>query len=208
MRRSTISRVSAAGTDEPSEGAAARHRVDDARLVARLQAGDDRALREAYDEYAPFVFGLAQRVTASRSLAEEVTQEVFVQVWTRAERIDVSRGSLRSYLGVLAHRRAVDIVRSEASRRAREDRDAAQAGAVEPDLAEHTAAAAQADLVRVALAALPDEQRQIVILTYLDGHSYRDAARLLSIPEGTAKSRGRLALRKLAAALASAGLDR
>jgi len=174
--------------------------------VARLQAGDDAALRELFDKYGSFVFGLAQRVTANRSLAEDITQDVFVYVWTNSQRIDLGVGSLRSYLGVVTHRRAVDLVRSEESRKSREARDAEKAPAVASDIGEHTIAVAQADMVRAALEQLPEEQRQIVVMTYLDGRSYREAAVELGIPEGTAKSRGRLALAKLAASLATVGV--
>lgn len=174
------------------------------RTVARLQAGDDAALRELFDRYGSFVFGLAQRVTANRSLAEDITQDVFVYVWTDAHRIDLGVGSLRSYLGVVTHRRAVDLVRSEQSRKAREARDAEKAPLAPADIGEQTIAVAQADSVRAALESLPEEQRTIVIMTYLDGRSYREVAIDLGIPEGTAKSRGRLALAKLAASLSAA----
>jgi RNA polymerase sigma-70 factor (ECF subfamily) len=174
------------------------------RTVARLQAGDDAAFRELFDRYGSFVFGLAQRVTANRSLAEDITQDVFVYVWTDAHRIDLGMGSLRSYLGVVTHRRAVDLVRSEQSRKAREARDAEKAPLAPADIGEQTIAVAQADSVRAALESLPEEQRTIVIMTYLDGRSYREVAVELGIPEGTAKSRGRLALAKLAASLTAA----
>ena len=176
------------------------------RTVARLQAGDDAALREVFDQYGSFVFGLAQRVTANRSLAEDITQDVFVYLWTNSQRIDLGVGSLRSYLGVVTHRRSVDLVRSEESRKSREARDAEKAPVAVTDIGEQTVAVAQADLVRAALDDLPAEQRQIVIMTYLDGRSYREVAIELGIPEGTAKSRGRLALAKLAASLASVGV--
>ena len=139
-------------------------------------------------------------------MAEDITQDVFVYVWTNAQRIDLGVGSLRSYLGVVTHRRAVDLVRSEESRKSREARDADKAPVAATDIGEHTVAVAQADMVRAALEKLPEEQRQIVIMTYLDGRSYREVAVELGIPEGTAKSRGRLALAKLAASLAAVGV--
>jgi RNA polymerase sigma-70 factor (ECF subfamily) len=176
------------------------------RTVARLQAGDDAALRDLFDQYAPFVFGLAQRVTNNRTLAEDITQEVFVYAWTHAQRIDLAVGSLRSFLGVLTHRRSVDAVRSEESRKAREERDVVRAPVMSIDISDQAVAIAQADLVRAALSLLPEEQRQIVVRTYLDGSSYREVAAELGIPEGTAKSRGRLALQKLAATLAAQGV--
>ena len=176
------------------------------RAVARLCAGDASALAEVYDQFAPYVFGLARRITASGDLAEEIAQEVFVHVWQNAERIDLDVGSVRSYLGVLTHRRSVDVVRSEQARRNREARETTQAPLSTPDLAEATNALTEAGLVREALDRLPPEQREVVVRVYLDGVSYRDAATALGIPEGTAKSRGRLALGKLAASLEAHGL--
>jgi RNA polymerase sigma-70 factor (ECF subfamily) len=202
-RGSTISAVPVAARSlDPRDLA-----VWERRTVARLQAGDDAALREVFDQYGAFVFGLAQRVTANRALAEDITQDVFVYVWTNAHRIDLGVGSLRSYLGVVTHRRAVDVVRSEESRKSREAREAEKAPLDTVDIGEQTVAVAQADMVRAALDTLPDEQRQIVIMTYLDGRSYREVAIELGIPEGTAKSRGRLALAKLAASLAAVGVS-
>jgi RNA polymerase sigma-70 factor, ECF subfamily len=176
------------------------------RVVARLCAGDESALAEVYDQYASFVYGLAHRIAASPALAEEITQEVFVHIWQHADRIDLGVGSVRAYLGVLAHRRSVDAVRSEQSRRTREAREATRAPLAPPDLTEATTALAEAKLVREALDILPAGQREVVMLVYLDGMSYRDAASALGIPEGTAKSRGRLALAKLAVALEAKGV--
>jgi RNA polymerase sigma-70 factor (ECF subfamily) len=88
-------------------------RDDDALLVSRLIAGDDVALGVIYDRYAPVLFGIAFRVTGDRHLASEVVQEVVMCVWERPGRIDLSRGSLRTFLAVLAHRRSVDEVRRE-----------------------------------------------------------------------------------------------
>jgi RNA polymerase sigma-70 factor (ECF subfamily) len=179
----------------------------EAQVLERLRAGHASALEALYDRYAPLVYGLARRVCASTALAEDVTQEVFAHVWSHADRIDMRRGSLRAYLGMVTHRRAVDVVRSEESRRARESRDAARAPVHPPDLADATVALAQAASVRSALDALPPEQREVVTLTYLEGNSYRDVATHLGIPEGTAKSRGRLALQKLEATLLHQGVS-
>ena len=176
------------------------------RTVARLRAGDESALAEVYEQFAPYVYGLARRVTSDTNLAEDVTQEVFVHVWQHADRIDLALGTVRAYLGVLAHRRAVDVVRSEQARRNREARETNRAPLAPPDLAEVSAAMSEAKVVREALVALPPEQRDLVERVYLEGLSYRDTAAALGIPEGTAKSRGRLALAKLAASLEAKGV--
>lgn len=175
--------------------------ADDVVLVARLAAGDDEALAEVYDRYGSFVFGLARRVACDRAIAEDVVQEVFTRLWSHPHRFEPERGSLRAYLGVQAHRRAVDAVRRDSRRRTREDR------VVLPDLTsmaldDEAECAAVAEVVRQAIDRLPGEQRDAVQLVFWHGHTYREVATVLAIPEGTAKSRLRLAQAKLAEWLA------
>jgi RNA polymerase sigma-70 factor (ECF subfamily) len=178
---------------------------DDRLLAARLGAGDERALTEAYERHAAVLFGLARKVTGSAAAAEDVVQEVFVQLWRDPLRFDPSRGSLRTWLTVLTHRRAVDVVRSEAARAKRQERDASGTVAA-PAVAEEATALALGARVRRALDRLPAEQRQVIDLAYFGGCSYREAALRLGIPEGTAKSRVRLALARLADLLDGEGL--
>jgi RNA polymerase sigma-70 factor (ECF subfamily) len=169
-------------------------------LALRLQAGDETALGELYDQYGRFVFGLALRVIGDRQCAEDVTQDVFVSMWEHAERFDPDRGTLRAFLGTLAHRRAVDLIRREEARRKREDRtssDASQVAELQDGLEiEYTTAR-----VRDAMASLPAAQRLALELAYFKGHTYRQVATVLGIPEGTAKSRLRLGLQRLAEVL-------
>lgn len=171
--------------------------VDDDVLVARLRAGDDDALAELFDRYSGFVLGVARRVTRSTALAEEIAQDVFTAMWTSPERFDASRGSLRVYLGMLAYRRAVDVIRSDARRRAREAQ-CSDVGADAPIASDPLEAASIASTVRQAIASLPDEQRAAVELAFFHHHTYREVATILAIPEGTAKSRLRLAQSRLA----------
>jgi RNA polymerase sigma-70 factor (ECF subfamily) len=177
-------------------------------LAKRLAAGEEAALAEAYDLYAPLVYGLAQRVTDSRTAAEDITQDVFVYLWSHPERFDPDRGSLRAYLGVIAHRRSVDVLRSEGRRNRRELADAAAGARLEPSWQRPDAAADDdiAARVRRAVGKLPDQQRQAVSLAYFGGHTYRSVATELGIPEGTAKSRLRLALTRLSDLLAAEGV--
>jgi RNA polymerase sigma factor (sigma-70 family) len=166
-------------------------------LAARLSAGDESALGEVYDRFSSFVFGLALRVIGDRVLAEDVSQEVFVGLWNQPERFDPARGSMRAYLGTLTHRRAVDLVRREGARRRREassTREPVEAVTV----ADAVLAGVAADTVRAAVATLPPPQRQAIELAYFHGHTYRQVAEALGIPEGTAKSRLRLALARIA----------
>lgn len=170
-------------------------------LVPRLRAGDDRALGIAYDRHGDVVFGIARRVTANEDLAREVTQEVFVHLWRFPDRVDLSRGTLRAYLAVLSHHRAVDAVRRHVRRRSAEGRASAEVtGCVDG----HEAAVVEGfdrtwrrDRVAALLARLPEDQRAAVTLAFVEGCTYVEVARRLGIPEGTAKSRIRLALSRL-----------
>jgi RNA polymerase sigma-70 factor (ECF subfamily) len=170
----------------------------------RLVAGDSAALAEIYDQYASFVYGLARRVIGDARAAEDVSQDVFVGLWERPAAFDPDRGSLRTWLGTLAHRRSVDYVRREEARRRRAERDAARAVGA-PDVDELATALVAAERVRAALDRLPAEQRRAIELAYFGGKTYRQVAEVLGIPEGTAKSRLRLGLRRIADALEAEG---
>jgi len=171
----------------------------DAHLLARTQAGDDRALSAIYDEHIGVVYGVARRVTRDEQLAREVCQEVFAYLWELPHRVDLAKGSLRAYLVVVAHRRAVDEVR-RSERRSRAEavlRVPEQSDGPELEVVD-TAAAIWRDQKLCALVdALPEEQRTALRLAYFDGLTYRQVAAKLGIAEGTAKSRLRLALARL-----------
>ena len=170
-------------------------------LGRRLVTGDESALRELYDQYGSFVFGLALRVIGDRTAAEDVTQDVFVSVWEHPQRFDPDRGSLRAFLGTLAHRRSVDLIRREEARRRRETKTAAEP--VVPRRADDDALTTVASQqLREAVATLPPTQREAIELAYFQGHTYRQVAVTLGIPEGTAKSRLRLALARVSEILA------
>jgi len=172
----------------------------------RIIAGDDTALTEVYDQFASFVYGLALRVIGDPRAAEDVSQDVFVGIWQRPEAFDPKRGSLRTWLGTLTHRRAVDYVRREEARRRRTEREASRA-VTTPDVEEMATALVTAERVRAALDVLPREQRRAIHLAYFEGKTYRQVAEVLGIPEGTAKSRLRLGLRRVAAALEAEGAE-
>jgi RNA polymerase sigma-70 factor, ECF subfamily len=174
----------------------------DALLTARLAAGDDHALSEAFDRLGPAVYGAALGVLGEWTAAQDVVQDVFVELWSNPGRYDPAAGSLRTYLTVLARHRAVDIVRSELRRIARQERNQRLTPKQElPSPGDEVAAAEAAGVVREAVRLLPDSQRQVVELAYFGGLSYREVAQAAGIPEGTAKSRLRLALAKLESVL-------
>jgi RNA polymerase sigma-70 factor, ECF subfamily len=174
----------------------------DALLVARLAAGDDQALAEIFDQFAPGVYGQALQVLADRAAAQDVAQDVFVELWQRPDRYNPSAGTLRAYLTVMARHRAVDLVRSELRRLARQTRhQRLTPGQPLPSPADAVVAAEVASAVRAAVRLLPDSQRRVVELAYFGGLTNREVASTVGIPEGTAKSRLRLALAKLEDAL-------
>jgi RNA polymerase sigma-70 factor (ECF subfamily) len=173
----------------------------DGPLVDRLLAGDDEALDEAFDRYGALVYGVARRTLRDGSAAEDVVQEVFTTLWAHPERFDPQRGSLRAYLGMQAHGRAIDALRSESSRTDRELRHhdlSTRSRGFGNELESTT----MQQLVKEAIDRLPHEQRQVVELAYFGGYTHREVAAILGIPEGTAKSRIRGAQSKLSALLA------
>ena len=174
--------------------------VWEAEVCGRIVAGDERALDELYDQFASFVFGLAARVTGDRRAAEDVTQEVFAHVWQRPEAFDPTRGSLRSWLGVITHRRAVDWVRKETASHRIEIR-LGEEPSCPPEVEEVATALLTAERVRAVVGSLPDELRRLVELTWFQGRTYRQAAADEGLPEGTVKARLRRAMQLIAAAL-------
>ena len=178
----------------------------DAQLVTAIGRYSEVALAEAYRRHGGAVFGLAKRVLHSAPEAEDVTQEVFLRLWNQPDRFDPARGSLRSYLLAQTHGRAVDAVRSSASRRLREAKDAMRRARTAYDMQHEAWDLALADQVTVAMGELPDEERRAIELAYFDGRTYREVARLLDQPEGTIKSRIRNGMRRMRAALSDAGV--
>ncbi len=180
--------------------------ASDATVVVAIGRWRQDALAEAYRRHAGAVFALARRLLIDRTLAEEVTQEVFLRLWHQPEKFDADRGSLRSYLLAQTHGRSVDILRSEVSRRQREQRDAAATADAGYDLEREVLDLSVAEEVRDALAVLPPGERRAIELAYFGGHTYREVASLLDEPEGTVKSRIRSGLRRLRGALVDAGI--
>jgi RNA polymerase sigma-70 factor (ECF subfamily) len=180
--------------------------LDDARLVAAVAQRHQEALAEIYRRHGDSVFALIRRVMADRSIAEEITQEVFLRLWNEPERYDADRGALRSFLYRQGHSRAVERIRSEEARRRREARVDREAVPVAPDVEAQALQGLGSRAVADALADLSEAERQAIVLAYFGGLSYREVAVRLDLPEGTVKSRIRLGLAKLADTLEASGL--
>jgi RNA polymerase sigma-70 factor (ECF subfamily) len=193
------------GRSQEQRGAGAD--TADRELAARLSAGDPDALAEAYRRYAGLVFGISQRVLNDRTMAEDVTQEVFVFLWQSPARFDPARGTMRAWLGMLAHRRAIDRVRAESRRTKGETRCDPTTTIMVSEVDAYLTTAWLSSRVRDALGRLPAEQRDVVVLAYYGNRTYRQVADDLGLPEGTVKSRVRLALKKLDTILRSEFTD-
>lgn len=180
--------------------------VSDAVLVVAISRYQSDALAETYRRHAGAVFGLARRLLIDPMLAEEIVQEVFLRLWNTPEKFDPERGTLRSYLLAQCHGRSVDLLRSETSRRRREERELRQTAESGYDLEHEVWDITVADHVKGAICNLPANEREAIELAYLGGHTYREVASLLDQPEGTVKSRIRSGLRRLRDDLAQAGL--
>lgn len=177
----------------------------DAALVVAIGRWREDALAEVYRRHGGAVYSLARRVLGDDGRAEEVVQEVFLRLWHQPERFDAGRGSLRSFLLANAHGRAVDQLRSDLSRRRREERDARDTATSGYDIDREVWDLTLAEQVKAALSELPHEEKRAIELAYFGGHTYREVAALLAQPEGTVKSRIRNGLRRLHQSLAGIG---
>lgn len=180
--------------------------MGDAALVVAIGRWRQDALAEAFRRHAGAVHGLARRVLGDDSLAEEVVQEIFLRLWNAPDRFDPDRGSLRSFLLAQSHGRAVDLLRSDVSRRRREEKDARSTAEAGYDIEHEVWDLAVADHVKDAVTGLPVDERKAIELAYFGGHSYREVAEMLGAPEGTVKSRIRSGLRRMRGDLVAAGI--
>jgi RNA polymerase sigma-70 factor (ECF subfamily) len=166
-------------------------------LLQRVARGDQAAFEAVYDQLAGPVYGLVRMVVRDGAQSEEVAQEVLLEAWRTASRFDPARGGAAAWVLTIAHRRAVDRVRSEAAATERERRSAA-AGPTRPDdVAETVAASLEAERVRRCLGGLTQLQRESITLAYYQGYTYPQVAASLGVALGTVKARIRDGLARL-----------
>lgn len=173
-----------------SSGGGADQRPELGELLGRVARGDQDAFEQVYEHVSGPVYGLVLRVVRDPAQSEEVAQEVLVDVWRTASRYDPARGSGLSWVMTLAHRRAVDRVRSAQAAADREER-VARPEREHDEVAEHVEARLEREQVRRCLGTLTDLQRESVTLAYYSGYTYREVAELLHVPLGTVKTRMR-----------------
>ena len=168
---------------------------DDAALIARLRAGDQSAMADLYDRYSGVVYGVALRVLANATAAEDVVQEVFLQLWRNPQAFDADRGRLAPWLAVIARNRAIDHLR----KRPMEDNIDELPISTGTDMEGDAARKLAIEKIRGVLTQLPQEQRKALEMAFFEGMTHTEIAGKTGEPLGTVKTRirtGLLALRK------------
>lgn len=165
-------------------------------ILAQVAKGDHAAFSTVYDQAAPAVLGIVRRVLRDPAQSEEVMQEVLLEIWRTAARFDPSSGSAAAWIMTIAHRRAVDRVRTE-QRAAERELRAATASIAYDEVSDAALTSLEHQRVRHCLDGLTDLQRESVTLAYYGGHSYREVAQLLGVAVGTIKTRMRDGLIRL-----------
>lgn len=169
----------------------------DAALIDAIARGDESAFATLYKQYGPILFGLLLRIVRDRPEAEDVLQEVFLQVWQQAENFDAARGRAFTWLVTLARSRAIDRLRARESRERTATASAREVVEEVRDAAADAASAEEGEVVRGALAAIPEEQRRALLLAYFEGLTQTEIAAQTGQPLGTVKTRIRSGMRKL-----------
>ena len=175
--------------------------LEDQELLVRIAAGDKDALEAIYERYSSAVYSLARYMLRSEAVAEEATQDVFLNIWLKAASYSSSRGQPKTWIMSVAHHKVIDVIRSRRRAAAISDPkeyetlDLLPSGEVATDVAVERNL--EAERVREALSRLPSAQQEVINLAYFNGLSQSEIAARLGQPLGTVKTRARLALQKL-----------
>lgn len=175
--------------------------LDDEGLLRAIASGQSTALSVLYDRYGRLAFSLAVTIVGDGSLAEEITQDVFVQIWNKAATYHSDQGKVPTWLASITRHRAIDILRRRGARPEGHQVDWEEG--LPPDLPEETAVEEMVELaqekrsIRQAIAALPAEQRDALALAFFKGYTHQQIADATGEPLGTVKTRIRLAMQKL-----------
>ncbi|MBK1788382.1 ECF RNA polymerase sigma factor SigK [Prauserella cavernicola] len=189
--------------DEPDAGpeiaGAQRDEPTNEELLVEVAKGDERAFEQLYERFAAPIFGVVRRVLRDPAQSEEVAQEVLVELWRTATRYAPDKGGALNWALTLAHRRAVDRVRSARAGTDREQRATFEAGRARPfdEVSEEVTSRWERRQVRRCLGNLTELQRESVLLAYYQGYTYREVAEVLATPQGTVKTRLRDGLIRL-----------
>jgi len=164
--------------------------TNDGALVSAVRSGNQDAMAQLYDRYSSVVYAVALRVLADATTAEDVLQEIFMQLWRNPGAFDASRGNLAPWLAVITRNRAVDVLR----KRKPQTEITETLLSVEPDLASETDRSRNVEKVRAILKTMPAPQRNVLELAYFEGYSHTEIAEKTKEPLGTIKTRIRAGL--------------
>ena len=196
--------MSAAGNAKLEAG-----RPEDGELLSAIARGDRQAYRALYQRYAPILLGLLTRILGDRGEAEDVLQEVFLQIWKKAGDFDERRGRALHWLATIARNRALDRRSTIESRRRLAPAAVLDTAHQQPlDPVDAANVSEEARHLHRALAQIPEAQRQVLLLAYFDGLSQTEIAERVGLPLGTVKSHARIGLTRLRDFLAASWADR
>jgi RNA polymerase sigma-70 factor (ECF subfamily) len=187
------------GTSDLNAGSE-RNTVGDEKLLEGIRRKEPEAIEALYDQLSRQAFGLAYRILGDGQSAEDVVQDVFLNVWRQAHRLDAARGRVSSLVMTMVHHRAIDVLRSRRGLQARNlplEPAALTIAGGGPDPADRLVQAADRESVQKAFALLPEDQMKAIHMAYFEGLTHAEIAKTLDLPLGTVKSRLRLALERM-----------